>query len=92
MPYLTNGTAGLTWIRAFAYMCSNSVSIASCILPGQANGNGERGGQNAKEGSGRIAVDMVLKLYGGVPGGVGWGARHRIGIEVFVDLGVEACL
>ena len=89
MLYLTNGTAGLFWIRAFAYMC---YSIAACILPGQAKGNWERGGQNAKEGSGRIAVDMVLKLYGRVPGGVGWGARYRIGIEVSVDLRVEARL
>ena len=65
MPYLTNGTAGLFWIRAFAYMCSNSYSIASCILPG-AKGNRERGGQNAKEGSGRIAVDKgFLEEWGG---------------------------
>ena len=63
MLYLTNGTAGLFWIRAFAYMC---YSIAACILPGQAKGNGERGGQNAKEGSGRIAVDKgFLEEWGG---------------------------
>jgi len=65
MPYLTNGTAGLFWIRAFAYMSSNSYSIVSCILQG-AKGNRERGGQNDKEGSGRIAVDKgLLEEWGG---------------------------
>ena len=69
MPYLTNGTAGLFWIRAFAYMCTNRYSIASCILPGQAQGNRERGGQNVKEGSRRIAVDKeFLEEWGGALG------------------------
>ena len=65
MPYLTNGTAGLFWIRASAYMSSNSYSIVSCILQG-AKGNRERGGQNDKEASGRIAVDKgLLEEWGG---------------------------
>ena len=68
MLYLTNGTAGLFWIRVFAYMSSNSYSIVSCILQG-AKGNRERGGQNDKEGSGRIAVDKgFLEEWGGALG------------------------